>query len=85
MSVHAPSLLGVEVTAALRGLALGGHATPERAELALRDLDAAAIARHDPTPLLPRVWELRADLTPYDAAYVALADPPDHARARPRA
>lgn len=74
VSVHAPSLLGVDVTAALRGLTLGGHATSERAELALQDLDAAAIALHDPTPLLPRVWELRANLTTYDAVYVALAE-----------
>ncbi|MGO1167311.1 MAG: type II toxin-antitoxin system VapC family toxin [Janibacter sp.] len=72
--VHAPSLLGVEVTAALRGLVLGGHASPERASLALSDLASADITQHDPTPLLPRAWELRSNLTPYDAVYVALAE-----------
>lgn len=74
VTVHAPSLLGVEVTAALRGLVLGGHATPERATLALADLEATDISLHDPTPLLPRAWALRDNLTPYDAVYVALAE-----------
>ena len=73
-TAHAPSLLGVEVTAALRGLVLGGHATPERASLAMSDLASADITLHDPTPLLPRAWELRGNLTPYDAVYVALAE-----------
>lgn len=72
--VHAPSLLGVEVTAALRGLVLGGHTTAERGAQALSDLESADITLHDPTPLLPRVWELRGNLTPYDAVYVALAE-----------
>jgi len=74
VTVHAPSLLGVEVAAALRCLVLGGHASPERASTALTDLMSADIALHDPTPLLPRAWELRDNLTPYDAVYVALAE-----------
>lgn len=74
VAVHAPSILGVEVTAALRGLVLGGHASAERASIALADLRASDIALHDPTPLLPRTWELRDNLTPYDAVYVALAE-----------
>ncbi|MBB3043902.1 PIN domain-containing protein [Nocardioides soli] len=74
VTVHAPSLIGVEVAAALRGLVLGGHAQPERASLALADLTAADITLHDPTPLLPRAWELRDNLTPYDAVYLALAE-----------
>lgn len=72
--VHAPSFLGVEVAAALRGLVLGRHAAPERASTALSDLREADIALHDPSPLLPRIWELRENLTPYDASYVALAE-----------
>lgn len=74
VTVHAPSLIGVEVLAALRGLVLGGHARPERASLAMADLTASDIALHDPTPLLPRAWELRDSLTVYDAVYVALAE-----------
>jgi predicted nucleic acid-binding protein len=74
VTVHAPSHLGVEVAAALRGLVLGRRASPERAALALGDLVAADVVLHDPTPLLPRVWELRENLTAYDATYVALAE-----------
>ncbi len=74
VTVHSPSLLGVEVAAALRVLVLGSHATPHRASLALTDLMSADIALHDPTPLLPRAWELTHNLTPYDAVYVALAE-----------
>ena len=74
VQVHAPSLLGVEVTAALRGLVLARDATAERASIALADFTAADFSLHDPTPLLPRAWELRHNLTPYDAVYVALAE-----------
>lgn len=74
VTVQAPSLLGVEVAAALRGLVLGKHTTTERAAIALSDLMSVDIALHDPTPLLPRAWELRNNLTPYDAVYVALAE-----------
>lgn len=74
VTVHAPSLLGVEVAAALRGLVLGRHTTPERASIALTDLVSADVTSHDPTPLLARAWELRSNLTPYDAVYVALAE-----------
>lgn len=74
VTVHAPSLLGVEVTAALRGLVQGEHTTAKRASIALSDLASADITLHDPTPLLPRAWDLRNNLTPYDAVYVALAE-----------
>ena len=74
ITVHAPSLLGVEVAAALRGLVLARHTTAERASIALNDLTSADVTLHDPTPLLPRAWELRGNLTPYDAVYVALAE-----------
>ena len=74
VTVHAPSLLGVEVAAALRGLVLARHTTAARASTALTDLTSADINLHDPTPLLPRAWNLRNNLTPYDAVYVALAE-----------
>ncbi len=74
IAVHAPAHLGIEVTAALRGLVLGGHTTPARAGLAMSDLFAADITVHEATPFLARAWELRDNLTPYDAVYVALAE-----------
>lgn len=70
----APELVYLEVTSALRRLVSRGHASPRRAALALDDLLDLPVrsARH--THLLPRVWELRTNLTVYDAAYVALAE-----------
>lgn len=53
---------------------LGGHARVDRAATALKDLATADITLHDPTPLLPRAWDLRNNLTPYDAVYVALSE-----------
>lgn len=57
-----------------RGLIRGGHLDARRVELALADLRALPIERVDHTALLPRCWELRDNLTIYDAAYVALAE-----------
>jgi predicted nucleic acid-binding protein len=45
-----------------------------RAEGALQDLVQLPVVRHAHEPLLERIWQLRANLTAYDAAYVALAD-----------
>lgn len=72
--MHAPHLLDVEVTSALRGRVLGGHLDPLRAAAALRDLDDLAVARYAHPWLLVRAWELRDNLTVYDAVYVALAE-----------
>ena len=45
-----------------------------RAALALADLGVLPLRRTPHRPLLPRCWELRDNLTIYDAAYVALAE-----------
>lgn len=45
-----------------------------RAALALADLAELRLTRAPHLPLLARCWELRHNLTPYDAAYVALAE-----------
>jgi len=39
-----------------------------------RDLALASIARVSHTPFLSRIWDLRDNVSPYDAAYVALAE-----------
>lgn len=70
----APSLIDLEVVSVWRGLARGGRLDPRRARLALEDLQAIPIQRIEHTPLLERCWELRENLTAYDAAYVALAE-----------
>jgi predicted nucleic acid-binding protein len=45
-----------------------------RAMLAMSDLRALPLRRTPHRPLLARCWELRDNLTIYDAAYVALAE-----------
>lgn len=70
----APALLDVEVAQALRRYAGRGELTPERGDEAIQVLMEFPIVRYPHAPLLPRVWELRSNLTAYDAAYVALAE-----------
>ncbi len=70
----APHLIDLEVTSAWRRLAAAGDLDERRAQLALDDLRALRLERVSHTPLLPRCWELRDNLTVYDAAYVALAE-----------
>ena len=73
-SLHAPHLLDLELTQILRRLVRQGTISAERAEAALEDLASARIARYPHYHLLPRIWQLRHNVTAYDAAYVALAE-----------
>ena len=70
----APALIDLEVASVWRGLARGGQLDPRRVGLALDDLRDLPIHRVQHTPLLTRCWDLRDNLTIYDAAYVALAE-----------
>jgi predicted nucleic acid-binding protein len=70
----APELLDLEVASVLRGQARAGALDSRRASLALDDLAATPIERAQHLPLLRRCWELRENLSVYDAAYVALAE-----------
>ena len=70
----APHLLDVEVLSAWRRRAAGGGLDERRMQLARDDLRSLPIRRVPHLPLLERCWELRANLTTYDAAYVALAE-----------
>ena len=70
----APHLVDVEVVAAWRRLAGVGRLEEQRLALARADLRSLAIDRVPHGPLLERVWDLRANLTAYDATYVALAE-----------
>ncbi len=73
-SLAAPDLIDLEVTSVLRGRLVGGHLDLRRANLALTDLVALPIDRVRSASLVLRLWELRDNLTVYDAAYVALAE-----------
>jgi predicted nucleic acid-binding protein len=73
-SLHAPHLLDVEVAQVLRRYATAGELTPERGREALMDLADFPVHRYPHDVLLPRIWELRHNVTAYDAAYLALAE-----------
>lgn len=70
----APHVIDLEVVSAWRRLTAGGELDERRARLALDDLQALRIERVRHGPLLDRCWELRDNITIYDAAYVALAE-----------
>jgi predicted nucleic acid-binding protein len=73
-TLHAPHLLDVEVARALRGLALSGAVSAARGVEAVLDLADFPLQRYPHSDLLPRIWELRNNVTAYDAAYLALAE-----------
>jgi predicted nucleic acid-binding protein len=72
--LHAPELIEPETLNALRGLAIGGAVTDQRATEAASDLAATRLVRYLHAPLRERVWQLRHNLTAYDATYLALAE-----------
>jgi predicted nucleic acid-binding protein len=67
-SVHVPHLFDLEVLAAIRRYVLRGRVSTDRASHALAALDDLRAARYAHSPFRARIWELRANLTPYDAA-----------------
>ncbi len=73
-TIHAPSLVDVEVAQVLRRYVLRGDLTAGWARTAIGLLGGFPMERYSHEPLLPRIWELRDNLTAYDAAYVALAE-----------
>lgn len=74
LTLHAPYLLDAEVAHAIRRYAANGQIGPERGRGLLADLADLPLRRHPHDWLLPRVWELRSNLTAHDALYVALAE-----------
>jgi predicted nucleic acid-binding protein len=69
-----PDLADVETVAVLRKRWLARTLTGGRFRNAVADLLALPIVRFPSGPLMTRAYELRADVSPYDAAYVALAE-----------
>jgi predicted nucleic acid-binding protein len=72
--LHAPELIEPETLNALRGLIRGGKITAARAAEAVFDLADTRLIRYPHAPLRARVWEVRDQLTAYDATYLALAE-----------
>lgn len=73
-SLHAPHLIDVEVAQVLRRLAREGKVSGNRVAQAIQDLLDLRLTRYPHFVLLPRIWQLRNNLSAYDAAYVALAE-----------
>jgi predicted nucleic acid-binding protein len=73
-SLHAPHVIDVEAAQVIRRFESRGEIGEARAREALEDLRAFPLQRHAHGILLSRIWELRANLTAYDGAYVALAE-----------
>ena len=76
----APHLLDSEVTHVLRSLVIRGAIDEQQAQAALDGFMALAIRRFPADWLRPRMWELRHNLSGYDATYVALAESVDASR-----
>ena len=72
--VSAPDLIDVETVAVLRRRWLAGDLTARRFRSAVDDLLALPVHRFPTGPLMIRAYELRANVTAYDATYIALAE-----------
>lgn len=77
--LHAPHLIDTEVLHALRRLTLHRDLSDERAADARADFAELAIVRYPHEPFNDRVWDLRHNLTAYDATFIALAEALDAA------
>ena len=74
VSLHAPHLIDLEVAQTLRRYVADDTLTEERGRLALQHLAMLDLNRYPHDVFLRRIWELRDNLTAYDASYVALAE-----------
>lgn len=73
-ALSAPHLMPVEATSILRRSAASGEITQDVASMAHADLLDLRVELFPYAPFAPRVWELRDNVTSYDAWYVALAE-----------
>lgn len=73
-TLHVPHLIDVEIAQVLRRYLRSGAISADRGAEALTDLADLPLTRYPHFVLLPRIWELRNNLTAYDAAYLALAE-----------
>ena len=72
--LSAPELVDLEVASVFRRLCRAAQLDPQRAAQALTDLDVLRLDRVPHRPLVRRCWELRHNVSVYDAAYIALAE-----------
>ncbi len=72
--VHVPHLVDAEVAHGLRQLVAGGRIEEPHGARLVTAWSHVGLTRHPGVGLLSRVWELRDNLTAYDAMFVALAE-----------
>lgn len=72
--IHVPHLIDSEVTNALRRHVTAGRLAPDVAWDALRRWCRLGLTRYPGVGLLDRIWELRENVSAYDASYLALAE-----------
>jgi predicted nucleic acid-binding protein len=73
-SLHAPAHFDIECISALRGLLLGRRISATAFVALSLAVPALPVDRRDISPLVPRIASLAMNATPYDAAYIALAE-----------
>ena len=73
-SLVAPHLIDIEVVSAMRGFVRRGAFGASQAQSTLADFLRLRLTRAPHRQLLPRIWELRDNLSAYDSTYVALAE-----------
>lgn len=72
--VHVPHLVDSEIASALRRRVAAGQVAADAAWTALRVWQRLGMTRYAAFSLLHRIWELRDNVSAYDATYVALAE-----------
>jgi predicted nucleic acid-binding protein len=72
--LHVPYLLDVEMLHALRRVELLGAVSSDRAYEVRNDLSQLPLIRYPEHPYADAMWDLRHNVSPYDAAYVTLAE-----------
>ncbi len=73
-ALHAPEVVEPETLNALRKMSFHGRVTERTATKAVSDLGRVRLISYPHEPLRPRMWELRNQLSAYDASYLALAE-----------
>jgi predicted nucleic acid-binding protein len=74
LNLEAPDFIHLEVTSVLRRHVAASLLGVQPAAEALAALTSFPIAIHGVRPFIPRIWQLRHNISIYDAAYVALAE-----------
>jgi predicted nucleic acid-binding protein len=73
-SLQVPHLIDAEIAAALRRRVHTGSVAQTDGWSALDTWRRLGVVRHPAVGLLDRVWELRENVSAYDACYVSLAE-----------